>query len=99
VCVTAVVLGFLHTFSQPVFYEASSTVWVQPKLAEMVPSSYQSSLYAPLTAFFNSPITTAGEVLKSEVVLKEALNKLKEVLPAPQCPSLDEIRGGISVLA
>jgi Mrp family chromosome partitioning ATPase/uncharacterized protein involved in exopolysaccharide biosynthesis len=65
----------------------------------MVPSSYQSSLYAPLTAFFNSPIATAGEVLKSDVVLDEAATALKRQLPESQCPSIAELRGGLSVIA
>lgn len=65
----------------------------------MVPSSYQTSLYAPLTAFFNSPIATAGEVLKSNIVLEEALRQLQKILPATECPSVDELRGGLSVVA
>lgn len=93
------VLGFLYSFSQSTTYEAQARIWVQPKLAEMVPSSYQTSLYAPLTSFFNSPIATAGEVLKSDIVMETAMDIIREELPKSQWPSLGEVKGGISVSA
>lgn len=91
------IAGLLYTYSQPVAYEAQARIWVQPKLAEMVPSSMQTSLYAPLTAFFNSPITTAGEVLKSDIVLQDALKTAKTQLPSDKLPTLDDLRMGVSV--
>lgn len=94
---TTVVVGVTYALSQPISFESSARIWVQPKLAEMVPSSYQSSLYAPLTAFFNSPIATAGEVLHSDVVLDKTVEYLRDRVPASQCPSLNDLRGGITV--
>ncbi len=85
--------------SQPVSFETAARVWVQPKLAEMVPSSYQTSLYAPLTAFFNSPIATAGEVLRSNIVLEQALSVLQQQLPPSDCPTLGDLRNGLTVAA
>lgn len=98
-CATTMVLGFIYSFSQPSSFETSARLWVQPKLAEMVPSSYQTSLYAPLTAFFNSPIATAGEVLKSDVVLNEAVARIQEQLPAGECPTTGDLKTGLSVVS
>src|SRR4030095_9986083 len=48
-------------------------------------------------AFFNSPIRTAAELIRSEVVLDEAVKLLRERLPANQCPDAQQI--GASLVA
>ncbi|HEY9870098.1 MAG TPA: hypothetical protein V6D08_13105 [Candidatus Obscuribacterales bacterium] len=90
--VSVVLLGCAYSWSQPVVYETQARIWVQPRLAQALPTSQQTSLYAPLTAFFNSPIATAGEVLRSDIVLREAHALLRDRLPPDRCPPLDSLR-------
>lgn len=92
-----VLVGVPYVKSRPISYQASAKIWIQAQ----VPTGggdkeSQSSLYLPLGTFFNSPIKTAAELIRSDVVLDQAVDYLKKSMPeGSTCPSLDELRESV----
>lgn len=95
--VSACVVGVPYVKSRPTSYQASAKIWIQAQF----PSSGndtngQSSLYLPLATFFNSPIKTAAELIRSDVVLDQSVEFLKKSMPEEgSAPTLDELREGV----
>lgn len=99
VAVLVVTIGgaLAYTATRPHLYEASARIWVQAKLPSEIPGQQGNAVFAPLTYFFNSPITTAAEVMNSSVVLTEATRLFRERFPDLQTPTVNEIRTALKV--
>lgn len=86
--------AFFVPVTPPPVFEVAARVWVQSK---MPTEGAGGGGMSPLLSYFNSPINTAGEVMKSALVLEEAIKQLKKKLPAERLPGLGELRGGLRV--
>ncbi len=95
VAVLTVTIALPFTKTKKEIFECQARIWIQPTLPA-VNNEEKSSLYLPLMAFFNSPILTAAELLKSDVVLREAVNLMHERFPKNECPTPAEIRTTLS---
>jgi polysaccharide biosynthesis transport protein len=80
-----------YIYSRPVVFESSAKIWIKTKAATTIGDAQGAS------PFFNSPIATAAEVMKSSVVLNEAMKSLKLALPSGKIPELENLRGGVKV--
>ncbi len=95
----ALVIGWLLPLTPPATFDAAARIWVQSKMPGDSSDSHQSSnLFQSFMTYFNSPILTACEVLKSSVVYEEAIKELKENkdpktrLPADEIPTLSTLK-------
>ncbi len=94
----ACVVGVPYVKSRPASYQASAKIWIQAQFPATGgnDNSAQSGLYLPLATFFNSPIKTAAELIRSDVVLDQSVEFLKKSMPDDgSAPSLDELREGV----
>ncbi len=89
--------AFFVPVTPPPVFEVAARVWVQSKMPTEGGSGGGGGTLSPLLSYFNSPINTAGEVMKSTLVLEEAIKELKKKLPAERLPGLGDIRGGLRV--
>lgn len=89
--------AFFVPITPPPVFEVAARVWVQSKMPTEGGSGGGGATLSPLLSYFNSPINTAGEVMKSTLVLEEAIKELKKKLPAERLPGLGDIRGGLRV--
>lgn len=86
----------IYVLTRTPLYESSAKVWVQAK----VPgdgTNTSGSAFTPLAYFFNSPIATASEVLKSSLVFDEAVHLYIQAHPNMPPPTVDGIEGGFKV--
>ncbi len=81
----------------PPVFEVAARIWVQSKLPTEGGGSGGGGALSPVLSYFNSPINTAGEVMKSALVLEEAISALRKKLPAERLPGLNDLRGGLRV--
>lgn len=96
--IVAAIVYQVQSTPQPVF-ESMARVWVQfGNMESMAGAGGQASIGAFMNVF-NSPIVTAAEVMKSTVVLSEAVDTLRGKIPESQLPSIDAIRGSLRVEA
>ncbi len=86
VFLAVVMIGCVLTALQPKLYEAQARIWVQPRSQ----TSQKQEILPPLSTFFTSPLVTASEIIKSGVVLKEAVEILRREKVVP-VPAQDEI--------
>jgi len=77
-------------------YEAAARVWVQAQIPNSGDSQTGSGVYMPFMTFFNSPLLTAAEIIKSGEVIHEAGELLKERFPGKKMPNGTQIAGGMS---
>ncbi len=100
-CVFVLIMGIgvLLPLTPPAVFEVVARIWVQPRVPSESGQGGQemSSVYGPFMTFFNSPIVTACEVIRSTFVLEEALNVLKKRIPPEKMPTLAELKGNIRV--
>lgn len=89
--------AFFVPVTPPPVFEVAARVWVQSKLPTEGGGSSGGGALSPVLSYFNSPINTAGEVMKSTLVLEEAIRELKRKLPAERLPGLGDLRGGLRV--
>jgi capsular exopolysaccharide synthesis family protein len=80
-------------------FDVSARLWVQSKVASGdVGDSHQSAnLFQSFMTYFNSPILTACEILKSTSILEEAINELKDKLPPDKVPNLGALKTRVKV--
>lgn len=95
--IVACLVGIPYVKSRPASYQASAKIWIQAQFPSSgSDNSAQSGLYLPLSTFFNSPIKTAAELIRSDVVLDQSVDFLKKSMPDEAgAPSLDELREGV----
>lgn len=90
--------AFFVPVTPPPVFEVAARIWVQSKMpTEGASASGGGGTLSPFLSYFNSPINTAGEVMKSTLVLEEAIKELKKKLPAERLPGLGDLRGGLRV--
>ncbi|MBX9879517.1 MAG: hypothetical protein K2Y22_13735 [Candidatus Obscuribacterales bacterium] len=89
--------AFFVPVTPPPVFEVAARIWVQSKLPTEGGGSGGGAGLSPILSYFNSPINTAGEVMKSTLVLEEAIKELKKKLPAERLPGLGDLRGGLRV--
>lgn len=78
-------------------YEAQARVWIQAQLpGGGVTGDSQGSPYMPFMTFFNSPIQTSSELIRSGEVVRQASVLLKERYPNEHMPEEGEIAGGLT---
>lgn len=70
-----------YIYSRPRVYESHAKIWIQTKIST---ANQQSP-------FFNSPIATAAEVMKSSTVLSEARNLMQKDAPGLPLPDIDAL--------
>jgi polysaccharide biosynthesis transport protein len=91
-------IGWVLPITPPAVFDVAARIWVQSKVSSDVGENRQSnSLFQSFMTYFNSPILTACEVLKSSLVLEEAVSELKAKLPADQVPTLGDLKAGVGV--
>ncbi len=100
--VAVLVVGVPYVKSTPASYQSSAKIWIQaqypmPGGSDDNQSGGSGGLYLPLISFFNSPIKTAAELIRSETVLTEARNLLLKSIPEAECPTVDRMRGGLKI--
>jgi succinoglycan biosynthesis transport protein ExoP len=71
-------IGLAYIAMQPVLYESRAKVWIQA--VDRV--QMETALYHPLTTFFNNPIITSCELIKSDFVVRKACELLATKSPA-----------------
>jgi polysaccharide biosynthesis transport protein len=89
--------AFFVPVTPPPVFEVAARIWVQSKMPTEGASASGGGTLSPFLSYFNSPINTAGEVMKSTLVLEEAIRELKKKLPAERLPGLGDLRGGLRV--
>ena len=74
--VFAVIVGisFQLPLTPPSVFQVEARIWIQQKLTAEATGHQSASLLQSFMTYFNSPILTACEVLKSTLVCEEALN-------------------------
>lgn len=93
VFLVVVIIGWLLPLTPPSVFEVQARIWIQQKLPSTdLDGRQHSSLFQSFMTYFNSPILTACEVLKSTLVCEEAINDLKKKLPRDRIPSLSEVK-------
>ena len=91
-------LGWFLPLTPPAMFAVAARIWVQSKVAsDMGENRQSSSLFQSFMTYFNSPILTACEVLKSSLVFEEAVSELKAKLPPDQVPTAGDLKLGVSV--
>lgn len=96
--IVACLVGVPYVKSRPASYQASAKIWIQAQFPSSggESNSQNSGLYLPLATFFNSPIKTAAELIRSDVVLDQSVDFLKKSMPDEgSAPTLDELREGV----
>lgn len=96
VLVLVVLIGWIVPLTPPPKFEAAARIWVQSKVPDYG-NQETSSAYQTFMTYFNSPLMTACEVLRSQVVLSEARTKLLQQMPEDQVPSVGTLKAGIAV--
>lgn len=90
--------GWLLPTTPPAMFDVAARIWVQSKVSSDVGENRQSnSLFQSFMTYFNSPILTACEVLKSSLILEESINELKTKLPPDKVPTLGDLKAGVAV--
>lgn len=92
-------VGWLLPLTPPPTFEAEARIWVQTRMPSESGGDRTASngFFESFMSYFNSPILTACEVLKSSVVLEEAQQYMKGKMPDGRIPSVDEIKGSLAV--
>ena len=94
-------LAFFVPVTPPPVFEVAARVWVQQKTPSIGGGGSSGSgggaSFSPLFSYFNSPIVTAGEVMKSTLVLEKTIEKLKRKLPAERIPNVGDLKSGLKV--
>ncbi len=91
-------IGWILPTTPPAMFDIAARIWVQSKVASDVGENRQSnSLFQSFMTYFNSPILTACEVLKSSLILEESVNELKTKLPPEKVPTLADLKSGVAV--
>ncbi|MBX9693675.1 MAG: hypothetical protein K2Z81_14905, partial [Cyanobacteria bacterium] len=83
--------GVLFYLSQPKLYQSSARLWLQSASSVQGSGPLGPQVFLPLSRSVTlSPGATAPEVLKSQIVLSKALEKLKKAYQGPY-PTIDEL--------
>src|SRR5690348_12946201 len=77
-------------------YEASARVWIQAQIPNNTADQQGEGIYMPFMTFFNSPLLTASEIIKSSEVVNQAEQLLQQRFPNRKLPSDVEIGLGLS---
>jgi polysaccharide biosynthesis transport protein len=99
VAAIVILIGWVIPLTPPAFFDVAARIWIQSKTptADTGDSHSSSNLFQSFMTYFNSPILTACEVLKSTLILEEAIKDLKKELPADKVPSLADLKNGVKV--
>lgn len=92
--------SFLVPLTPPPVFEAAARVWVQARTPMGGGSSSDNSIggaYGPFSNYFNSPIGTAAEVMRSTLVIENAIQKLRKKVSPDQIPSVGQIKSGLRI--
>lgn len=93
--IALVTLSSMYVMTRTPLYESHAKIWVQAKVT--ADSLGGQTSFSPLTYYFNSPILTACEVLRSSLVFQEAQKIFKQEHPGIPEPSIGGMEGGFKV--
>lgn len=82
VLLTTIAVSIPIAKSRQTMYEAQARIWIQAQIPNMGTDSQNSGgVYLPFMTFFNSPLQTSSELIRSGEVVHEAATIIKEAHP------------------
>jgi uncharacterized protein involved in exopolysaccharide biosynthesis/MinD-like ATPase involved in chromosome partitioning or flagellar assembly len=91
-------IGWVLPLTPPASFDVQARLWVQTRMpTEPGEKGASNSIFESFMTYFNSPILTACEVLKSGVVLDEAVRLLKSKHAPGPIPAPDQLRSAVRV--